>query len=49
MKPTVQAGAEPGVYTVSNVNLYMPGLWEIRATIGGSTQRDHATAQFEVR
>lgn len=48
VKPTVQRGAEPGVYTVTNVNLFMPGLWEIRATIGGSTS-DHATAQFEVR
>ena len=48
VKPTVQAGAEPGVYTVSNVNLFMPGLWEIRATIGGATS-DHATAQFEIR
>lgn len=49
VKPTVQASAEPGVYTVSNVNLFMPGLWEIRASIGGSTQSDHATAQFEIR
>lgn len=49
VKPTVQVGPEAGVYTVSNVNLFMPGLWEIRATIGGSTQPDHATAQFEIR
>jgi len=48
VKPTVQVEAEPGVYTVNNVNLFMPGLWEIRATIGGSAS-DHATAQFEVR
>lgn len=48
VKPTVRAGTEPGVYTVDNVNLFMPGLWEIRATIGGSTG-DHATAQFEVQ
>jgi hypothetical protein len=48
VKPIVKADAEPGVYTVENVNLFMPGLWEIRATIGGSAT-DHATAQFEVR
>ena len=48
VKPTVKADTEPGVYTVNNVNLFMPGLWEIRATIGGPAT-DHATAQFEVR
>ena len=48
VKPSVQAATEAGVYTVSNVNLFMPGLWEIRATIGGAAG-DHATAQFEVR
>ena len=49
VKPSVTPGTEPGVYTVSNVNLFMPGLWEIRATIGGAAQPDHATAQFEVQ
>lgn len=49
VKPTVSAEAKPGVFTVTNVNLFMPGLWEIRATIGGATQADHATAQFEVQ
>lgn len=44
--PSVQAGAEGGVYTVSNVNLFMPGLWEIRI---GIPPRDHATAKFEIR
>lgn len=48
VKPSVRAEAEPGVYTVSNVNLFMPGLWEIRATIAGGAD-DHATAQFEVQ
>jgi hypothetical protein len=47
VKSTVQSGAEPGVYTVNNVNLFMPGLWEIRVTIGALTS-DHATAKFEV-
>jgi hypothetical protein len=47
VKPTVAPGVEPGTYTVSNVNLFMPGLWEIRTTIGGETS-DHVTAQFDV-
>jgi len=49
VKPSVTPGIEPGVYIVDNVNLFMPGLWEIRATIGGAAQPDHATAQFEVQ
>lgn len=49
VKPSVTPATDPGVYTVSNVNLFMPGLWEIRATIGGATPPDHATAQFEVQ
>ena len=49
VKPSVTPSAEPGVYTVDNVNLFMPGLWEIRATIGGAAQPDHATAQFEIQ
>lgn len=48
VKPTVAPGAEAGTYIVSNVNLFMPGLWEIRTTIGGETS-DHVTAQFDVR
>ena len=48
VKPRVETGTEPGVFTVTRVNLFMPGLWEIRTSIGGATQRDHATAQFEV-
>jgi hypothetical protein len=46
--PSVAADPEPGSYTVRDVNLFMPGLWEIRATIGGDAP-DHATAQFDVR
>jgi len=47
VKPSVQPGPEPGIYTVSNVNLFMPGLWEIRTTIRGSIS-DHVTPQFEI-
>lgn len=49
VKPSVTPGSEPGIYTVDNVNLFMPGLWEIRTTIGGAAQPDHATAQFEIQ
>jgi hypothetical protein len=48
VKPTLRAGGEPGVYTIDDVNLFMPGLWEIRATISGSSS-DHATASFEIQ
>lgn len=47
VKPTVSAEAQPGVFTVTNVNLFMPGLWEIRTTIGGSAS-DHVTPTFEI-
>jgi hypothetical protein len=46
-KPTVTAGPEVGAYTVSNVDLFMPGLWEIRTTLGGPVT-DHAAPQFDV-
>ena len=48
VKPTVEVGAEPGSYTVRNVNLFMPGLWEIRTTITGSSS-DHVAPKFDVR
>ena len=47
VKPSVHAEAAPGVFTVTNVNLFMPGLWEIRTTIGGSAS-DHVTPTFEI-
>lgn len=47
VKPTVVAGTEPGSYNVTNVNLFMPGLWEIRTTIGGSTS-DHVAPKFDI-
>lgn len=53
VKPSVEAGPEPGSYTVTNVNLFMAGLWEIRTTIGVSTgdvpTSDHVAPQFEIR
>ena len=48
VRPTVSAEAQAGVFTVTNVNLFMPGLWEIRTTIGGSAS-DHVTPTFEIR
>jgi hypothetical protein len=48
VKPTVSPGSDPGSYDVSNVNLFMPGLWEIRTTIGGKLA-DHAAPQFDIR
>lgn len=47
VKPSVHAEVAPGVFTVTNVNLFMPGLWEIRTTLGGLA-RDHVTPTFEV-
>jgi hypothetical protein len=49
VKPTVHAEATPGVFTVTNVNLFMPGLWEIRTTISGGPASDHVTPTFEIR
>ena len=48
VKPSVEPGPEPGSYTVTNVNLFMPGRWEIRTTIGGTTS-DHVAPQFDIR
>lgn len=48
VKPSVHAEAAAGVFTVTNVNLFMPGLWEIRTTIGGAAS-DHATPTFDIR
>jgi hypothetical protein len=48
VKPTVAPGSVPGSYTVSNVALFMPGLWEIRTTIGGGAG-GHDAPQFDVR
>ena len=44
--PSVAAGGS-GKYVVSNVDLFMPGRWELRTTIGGSVE-DHATILFQI-
>lgn len=48
VKPSVESGPDPGSYTVTDVNLFMAGLWEIRTTIGGSAS-DHVAPQFDIR
>lgn len=37
-----------GKYLVSGVDLYMPGLWQLRLTISGPTQ-DNAAPAFEIQ
>jgi hypothetical protein len=44
--PTV-APQGGGVYLVTEVYLYMPGVWELRTTLAGATT-DHATAQLTI-
>jgi hypothetical protein len=46
VKPNVVAKGG-GRYLVSNVSLFMPGSWELRATISGRVN-DHATAVVTV-
>jgi hypothetical protein len=36
-----------GVYEVSDVVLFMPGLWELRTTLTGEVS-DHVAPQFEI-
>jgi hypothetical protein len=36
-----------GRYTISNVELFMPGAWELRTTISGAAE-DRATPAFEI-
>jgi len=31
--PTVEAGAEPGQFDVADINLWMPGVWEVRFSV----------------
>jgi hypothetical protein len=40
-------GKGGGVYVVSNVDCYMPGRWELRATFGGEVN-DRATIALEI-
>jgi len=48
VKPSVEPGPDPGSYDVHNVALFMPGLWEIRTTISG-TSSDHVAPKFDIR
>jgi hypothetical protein len=47
-RPVVEAGDAPGRYVVAEVNLFMPGLWELRTTITGQGTTDHAAPQFDI-
>lgn len=47
VRPSVSGDTQPGIFTVTNVNLFMPGLWELRTTIGGAAS-DHVTPSFEI-
>jgi hypothetical protein len=44
--PTVEAMGN-GHYVVTNVEMFMPGRWDLRTTISGSSD-DSATPEFEV-
>jgi len=46
IKPSVTAGGD-GRYVVSDVDMVMPGKWELRTTIAGSSD-DGATPTFEI-
>lgn len=45
IKPSVEAGGS-GRYVVSDVQLFMPGKWELRTTLGPSA--DRATPSFQI-
>jgi hypothetical protein len=45
--PTVTAQGG-GVYLVTEVYFYMPGVWELRTSISGATT-DHATLQLTIQ
>ena len=41
----------PGIYVVSNVDLFMPGNWELRTTFAptsNSSDTDHAAPAFQI-
>ncbi|MEO6576497.1 MAG: FixH family protein, partial [Polyangiaceae bacterium] len=37
----------PGTYVITNVGFFMPGTWELRTSIAGSTS-DHTAPSFEI-
>lgn len=45
--PTVTAQGE-GKYLVTNLDLFMPGRWELRTTISGPVS-DHVTPAFDIQ
>jgi subtilisin family serine protease len=45
--PTIAAETN-GKYLISGVDLFMPGLWELRLTISGSNE-DYAAPAFEIQ
>lgn len=47
-KPTVTPQGS-GLYEISDVNLPMAGIWELRITLAGEGVEDHATVRLEVR
>jgi len=48
--PVVVAGQEAGSYVATNVNLFMPGVWELRITLARSgAENDDARVSFDVR
>jgi hypothetical protein len=53
--PRVTADAAEGSYTVTNVDLFMAGRWELRTTIrqtsdaGRDPTTDHAAPAFDIR
>jgi YtkA-like len=47
LRPTVSAEGS-GRYVIANLNLFMPGLWQLQTSISGAVN-DRATPTLEVR
>jgi hypothetical protein len=43
---TVQPAGQPGQYTLTPVNLWMPGVWETTINVSSGTTTDHAVYKF---
>ncbi len=41
------ASPSPGTYVITNVDLFMPGTWELRTTVSGSVA-DHVAPSFQI-
>jgi YtkA-like protein len=41
------ASPSPGTYVITNVDLFMPGTWELRTTVSGSVV-DHVAPSFQI-